>query len=210
MDTKFNDTVEDQLMELKKYKKNSLKWEMKYYDLYNLIYYRVVSFCKSNAIKIQNEQNLRVDIDEYCSVALTEVLMKLVEDFDPCTDKGFMKLYYYRIKKAFINLYKKELTKKNKALTTSIEWQSSYENNNYTYLKEEDDDIYKIIEDYIKINPKARIIYLYDIKNRERRKKEILNILGKEKYGNAERQCVNRVKKGLQSYIKKQGYVFHN
>lgn len=208
MNIKFNDTVEIQLMELKKYKKNSLKWEMKYYDLYNLIYYRVVSFCKSNAIKIQNEQNLRVDIDEYCSVALTEVLIKLVEDFDPYIDKGFMNLYYYRIKKAFINLSKKELTKKKKALTTSIEWKSSYDDDNCIYIKEEKDDIYNIVEDYININPKAKIIYLYEIENRERRIKEILNILGKKEYGNAERQCVNRVKKGLQSYIKKQGYRF--
>ena len=185
MDIKFNDTVENQLMELKKYKKNSLKWEMKYYDLYDLIHYRIVNFCKSNAIKIQNEQNLRVDIDEYCSVALTEVLMKLVEDFDPYTDKGFMNLYYYRIKKAFINLYKKELTKNKKALTTSIEWKSSYDNN-CVYIKDEQgDDIYKIVDDYIKINPKARIIYLYDIENRERRRAEILKILGKKEYGNA-------------------------
>lgn len=206
MDSKFNDKIEIQLRELKEYKKNSLNWEMKYYDLYNLIYYRVVSFCKSNAIKIQNEQSLRIDIDEYCSVALTEVLIKLVEDFDPYTDKGFMNLYYYRIKKAFINLYKKELTKKKKALTTSIEWESSYGDNYCTYIDEDKKDIYKIVEDYIKINPKAKIIYSYDIKNRDRRTKEILNILGKKEYGNAERQCVNRVKKGLQSYMKKQGY----
>ena len=116
MDITFNDKVEMQLRELKKYQKNSLEWEMKYYDLYNLIYYKVVSFCKSNSIKIQNEQNLRVDIDEYCSVALSEVLIKLVDDFDPYTDKGFMNLYYYRIKKAFINLYKKRISAKEESV----------------------------------------------------------------------------------------------
>src|SRR3712207_9567959 len=75
-------------------------------------HHRVVGFCKKNAKKIQDEQNLRVDIDEYCSIALTDVLLKLVEDFDPETDSGFMNLYYYRIKKAFINSYKKALTNK--------------------------------------------------------------------------------------------------
>lgn len=207
MDITFNDKVETQLRELKKYQKNSLEWEMKYYDLYNLIYYRVVSFCKSNSIKIQNEQNLRVDIDEYCSVALSEVLIKLVDDFDPYTDKGFMNLYYYRIKKAFINLYKKELAQKRKALTTNIEWKGSFGDSYCTHINEEKGDIYKIIEDYAKINPKAKIMYLYEIENREIRTQEILKALGKKEYGNAERQCVNRVKKGLQSFIKKQRYM---
>ena len=53
MDIKFNDTVENQLMELKKYKKNSLKWEMKYYDLYDLIHYRIVNFVKVMLLKFK-------------------------------------------------------------------------------------------------------------------------------------------------------------
>ena len=50
-------------------------------------------------------------------------------------------------------------------------------------------------------------MYLYEIENREIRTQEILKALGKKEYGNAERQCVNRVKKGLQSFIKKQRYM---
>ena len=117
-----------------------------------------------------------MDIDEYCSVALSEVLIKLVDDFDPYTDKGFMNLYYYRIKKAFINLYKKELAQKRKALTTSIEWKGSFGDSYCTHINEEKGDIYKIIEDYAKINPKAKIMYLYEIENREIRTQEILPI----------------------------------
>lgn len=206
MNTKFNDRVEIQLIELKKHKNNSKEWQMSYFDLYNLIYHRIFSFCKSSATKIQNEQNLRIDVEEYCSVALTDVLIKLVEDFDPYKDKGFMNLYYYRIKKALINRYKKELTKKYKSLTTSIEWKSFYNDRNCTYIDNEENDIYIIIDEYTKINPKAKLIYAYEESSREEVTKQILTVLGKEKYGNSERQCVNRIKKGLQEYIKKQGY----
>lgn len=202
MYTDFNDNVEMKLKELKKYKQHCFEWEIEYYDLYNLIYHRVVSFCKKNAKKIQDEQNLRIDIDEYCSIALTDVLLKLIEDFNTDTDSGFMNLYYYRIKKAFINLYKKSLTSKQKALTTSIEWKTFHSNNDFTYINEEKSNLYLAIEEYIKINPKARLIYSYELENREERRKAILKFLNKNNYGNSERQYVNRIKKGLRDYIK--------
>lgn len=207
MYTEFNNNVEMKLKKLKKYKKHCFEWETEYYDLYNLIYHRVVSFCKKNAKKIQEEQNLRIDIDEYCSIALTDVLLKLVEDFDPDTDSGFMNLYYYRIKKAFINLYKKALTNKQKALTTSIEWKTFYSDKNCTYIDEEESNLYLMIEEYIKINPKARLIYSYELENREERRKTILKFLNKDSYGNSERQCVNRIKKGLRDYIKRKSIL---
>lgn len=209
MDIKFNDRVESQLRELKSYKNNSREWQMSYFDLYNLINHRIFSFCKSIATKIQNEQNLRIDVEEYCSAALTDVLIKLVEDFDPYKDKGFMNLYYYRIKKAFINIYKKELSKKCKSLTTSIEWKSFYNDRNYTYLDTEENEIYIIIEEYANINPKAKLIYAYEESSREEVTKEILKVLHKKKYGNSERQCVNRTKKGLQEYIIKKGITIY-
>ncbi|MGL6106124.1 hypothetical protein [Romboutsia sp.] len=202
MYTQFNSNVEMKLKKLKMYEKHCFEWEMEYCDLYSLIYHRVVGFCKKNANKIQEEQNLRVDIDEYCSIALTDVLLKLVEDFDPYTDSGFMNLYYYRIKKAFINLYKKELTNKKKSLTTSIEWKPFYNDKYYTYIEGEESNLYIAIEEYIKINPKARLIYSYELDNREERTKIILKLLNKDSYGNSERQCVNRIKNGLKNYIK--------
>lgn len=203
MYNEFNDSVETKLKKLKRYKKYCFEWEMEYCDLYDLIHHRVVGFCKKNAKKIQDEQNLRVDIDEYCSIALTDVLLKLVEDFDPDTDSGFMNLYYYRIKKAFINLYKKALTNKQKALTTSIEWQTFHSDKYCTCIDKEESNLYLIIEEYIKINPKAKLIYAYELENREERTKTILQFLNKNNYGNSERQCVNRIKKGLKNYMKR-------
>jgi hypothetical protein len=204
----YDEKIEYLAVQLKTLEKDSFEWQDTYTELYKMIYPKITKFCDNEVRNLKNNEEIRACELDYYSVALSEVLVRLVNDFDPnATPNAFMKLYYYRVKKAFINLFKSATNQKHKALLTGKELKDEYfgEYADKSKLFKEK-TIYDALEEFVKIHPKAKILYAYELgghKATERIKKE----LGIEKYTSTERVKIFKLKDKLYKYMLANGYA---
>lgn len=203
----FNKKVEDKVKELKGLEPKTLDWEMVYTELYEMVYPKVVAFCNKEVLKLKNVDKFRVSELDYYSVALGDVLIRLVNDFNPSEQTGFMKLYYYRIDKAFKNLFNSATNSKNKAIMTGKEL-FEYHFGEYEDVVPSltEKTIFEILDEYIEKNPKAALLKAYELQGRANVTEVIKKHLGIDKYTSTERWRVHSIKNSFYKYIKEQGY----
>lgn len=167
---------------------------------------KIVSFCNKEIHRVKNIGGLRVSEQDYYSIALTDVLMRLVNDFNPEQQRGFMRLYYYRVSIAFKSLFNKYINNKNKALVTGLEFRTEYFNKSKENLINIDVNIEELLNEFVKINPKGNLLFAYMLNDREQRTKEIMEELDIKEYSNTNRWKVHNIKNQFRKFIIDSGY----
>lgn len=204
----FEEKVEELVKELKGSEHGSLEWQDAYAELYKFISPRVIAFCNKEVTRLKCREEIRASEHDYQSIALSEVMVKLVNDFDPNTQQGFMKLLYYRTRRAFTNQFNASVNGKQKALVTGIELKEEYfGEEEMTCPSLRNKNIYEVLREYCEINPQAKILWCYQLdgqKATERIKQE----LGIENYGSTERWRIHNIKQKFKKYIIEKGYTY--
>lgn len=203
----YDEKIEALAVQLKSLEKGSFEWEDTYAELYKMVYPKMVKYCDAEVRKLKKDEEIRACEHDYYSMALSEVLVRLVNDFDPEKyPNAFMKLYYYRVRKSFVNLFNSATNKKNKALLTGRELKDEYIGNyNEDIPSLRNKDIYEALDSFVKIYPRAKILYAYELgghKATERIKKE----LGIENYTSTERVKVHKIKNKFYNFLMANGY----
>ena len=203
----FNDLVESKVRELKQLEPKSFEWEIVYSELYEIVHPKVISFCNREVIKLKNIDEFRVYEYDYYSIALSDVLMRLVDDFNPYEQTGFMKLYYYRIDKAFKNLFKSATNSKNKAIMTGKElFEFHFGEYEDAPPSLQEKSIFDILNEYVEKNPKAKLLKAYELQGRANITNAIKYCLGVDTYTSTDRWRVHSIKNNFYKYIKENGY----
>lgn len=205
---KIVSNIEHLAVQLKTLEKGSFEWQDVYSELYKMVYPKMIKFCDAEVRKLKKDEEIRADEQDYYSMALSEVLVRLVNEFDPEKyPNAFMKLYYYRVRKSFHNLFNLSTNKKHKALVTGRELKDEYIGNyNEDLPSLRDKGIYEALESFVKVYPRGKILYAYELeghKATERIKKE----LGIKEYTSTERVKIWKIKNKFYKYLMNNGYA---
>lgn len=210
----YERSVDEAVIKLKGCEPHSLEWESAYAELYELVYPKITRICDKEVKNLRNNAEFRVSKHDYYSIALTDVLVKLVNDFNPEEHYGFMKIYVYRTKKAFINMFKKSINHKNKALTTGVELECSFSDKgsvNTKYIDEPDvlkeTSLYKALREFAEVNPKGRILFGYIFEDRSKTTEYIMKEMGITEYSNTDRWRVHNIKTKFRKFLIEKGYT---
>ena len=200
--------------ELQKMDKDSISYQLTYAEIFNSVYNDGVKYVEFKASQMRGA--VRIDMGDMYAL-ITEALMYEVKIFDITKHNNFKKLFKEKLKQLVINYQKKMNNRYNASLTMSDDEDAKIQADNNmadksiygatvdTYTEDKEPTLYDLLDEYVTINPKARIFYYFELPV-ESRTAHILKILGATEYDGKTRKSVYDLKKKFERFLLDNNY----